>query len=78
MAVPLGSFYPFGPSYNDSTVGPTLDDGAALTLSQSFVFFGVSYDVIFVSDYIYLYNSNLQASLLMYMNIYCILKEHVT
>ena len=58
VAVPLSSFYPFGTSYNDSTVRQTLDGGAPLNLSQSFVYFGVSYNLVYVSDYIYLYNSN--------------------
>ena len=57
VAVPLSSFYPFGTSYNDSTIGPTLDGGAPLYLSQSFVYFNASYDLIYVSDYIYLHSS---------------------
>ena len=69
VAVPLSSFYPFGTSYNDSTVGPTLDGNAALSLSQSFVYFGVSYDLLYVSDYssVYLHNSNFTSSLHIYM-----------
>ena len=50
VAVPLSSFYPYGTDTSDSTVGPTDDGGAALSLSQSFIFFGISYDLIYVSD----------------------------
>ena len=48
-AVPLDSFYPYGASYDDSVVGPTLDGSAPLYLSHSFIYFGVSYDLIYVS-----------------------------
>ena len=50
MAVPLSSFYPYG-TLNDSNLGPNDDRFGRLNLSQPFVFFGVSYSRIYVSDY---------------------------
>ena len=50
MAVQLSSFYPYGTLY-DSNIGPTDDVSLPLSLSQPFVFFGVSYSRIYVSDY---------------------------
>ena len=49
MAVPLSSFYPYGTLY-DSNLGPTDDDSGVLDLAQPFVYFGVSYSLIYVSD----------------------------
>ena len=50
MAVPLSSFYPYG-TLHDSNLGPNDDSSGQLDLSQPFVFFGVSYSQIYVSDY---------------------------
>ena len=50
MAVPLSSFYPYG-TLHDSNLGPNDDSAGQLNLSQPFVFFGVNYSVIYVSDY---------------------------
>ena len=50
MAVPLSSFYSYG-ALHDSNLGQVDDSSGQLNLSQPFVFFGVSYSVIYVSDY---------------------------
>ena len=50
MAVPLSSFYSYG-TLHDSSLGPTDDRSGELSLSQPFVFFGVNYSLIYVSDY---------------------------
>ena len=50
MAVPLSSFYSYG-TLNDSNLGPNDDSSGRLNFSQPFVFFGVSYSRIYVSDY---------------------------
>ena len=54
MAVPLSSFYPYGALY-DSNIGPVVDGSGELNFSQPFVFFGVSYYLIYVSDYARIY-----------------------
>ena len=60
MAVPLSSFYPYGTLY-DSNLGPNYNSLGQINLAQPFVFFGVNYSVIYVSDYVreqLLYTSN--------------------
>ena len=49
MAVPQSSFYPYGTLY-DSNLGPFDGITGRLYLSQPFVFFGVNYSMIYVSD----------------------------
>ena len=50
MAVPLSSFYPYE-TVRDTNLGPSDDISGQLNLSQPFVFFGVNYSVVYVSDY---------------------------
>ena len=52
MAVPMSSFYPYGPSYNDSLALQNDDNSTTLYLSQSFFYFGVNYDRIYVSGFV--------------------------
>ena len=55
-AVPLSSFYPYGPDHGDLEIGPSDDGSKLLILSQDFVFFGTKYSQIHVrttSSYIY-------------------------
>ena len=54
MAVPLSGFYPYGTLY-DYNIGPVIDGSGGLNLSQPFVFFGVSYYLIYVSDYVHIH-----------------------
>ena len=52
MAVPQSSFYDYGAlAPHDSNLGRVDDSSGRLNLLQPFVFFGVSYSVIYVSDY---------------------------